>query len=237
MNTEQLSKLLESIQAHIRVFDTKAQIALGLDSLLVGFVGVELGKGCELAAWDFHGKLIALLVTAALSLIVAILSALLAIVTIVPRLELRQPSSHFFFCHLAEMYGRDYERAAVSLIELSEEQVQRQIATQIQTNALIGEAKAARSSRALYLMTGAFSLYIISLVPFCLIAYHTDHGHTPTTPCSARRVEDPRDYETHRNYIHANPVEAHLCGRAEGFPWSSANPTFTADPVPDHLRA
>jgi putative transposase len=52
-----------------------------------------------------------------------------------------------------------------------------------------------------------------------------------------RRVEDPRDYETHRNYIHANPVEAHLCGRAEGFPWSSANPTFTADPVPDHLRA
>jgi len=185
MNTEQLSRLLESIQGHIHVFDTKAQIALGLDSLLVGFVGVELGKGCELASWDFHGKLIALLITAALSLVAAILSALFAIVTIVPRLELRQPLSHVFFCHLAVMYGRDYERAASSLIELGEEQMQRQIATQVQTNAVIGEAKAARSSRALYLMTAAFSLYIISLAPFCLIAYGSDHGPTPTAPCSS----------------------------------------------------
>jgi putative transposase len=52
-----------------------------------------------------------------------------------------------------------------------------------------------------------------------------------------RRIESPLDYETHRNYIHANPVRAHLCERAEDFPWSSANTTFTVDPAPDHLRA
>ena len=51
-----------------------------------------------------------------------------------------------------------------------------------------------------------------------------------------RRVEDPPDYETHRNYIHENPVRAHLTEKAEDFPWSSANPTFTIDPSPEHLR-
>lgn len=187
MNTDQLSKLLESIQAHIRVFDTKAQIALGLDSLLVGFVGAELAKGCELASWNFHGSLITLLVTAALSLTGAVLSALFAIVTIVPRLELKQPKSHFFFCHLVEMYGRDYQRAATALIELGEDQIQHQLATQIQTNAVIAEAKAARSSRALYLMTAGLSLYITSLVPFCLIAYHSYQSAAPTTHCSVPR--------------------------------------------------
>ena len=51
------------------------------------------------------------------------------------------------------------------------------------------------------------------------------------------RIEDPRDYESHRNYIHANPVEAHLCERADDFPWSSANPSITVDPTPEHLLA
>ena len=49
-----------------------------------------------------------------------------------------------------------------------------------------------------------------------------------------RRIEDPRDYETHRNYIHQNPVRAHCCERAEDFPWSSANPAVTVDPSPQH---
>jgi putative transposase len=52
-----------------------------------------------------------------------------------------------------------------------------------------------------------------------------------------RRVEDPRDYHAHRDYIRENPVRARLCERPEEFPWSSANPTFTVDPPPDHLRA
>ncbi|HEY1499208.1 MAG TPA: transposase [Acidobacteriaceae bacterium] len=52
-----------------------------------------------------------------------------------------------------------------------------------------------------------------------------------------RRIEDPCDYETHRNYIHANPVQAHLCPQPEDFPWSSANPAFAVDLSPEHLRA
>ena len=52
-----------------------------------------------------------------------------------------------------------------------------------------------------------------------------------------RRIEDPHDYETHRDYIQANPIRAHLCERPEDFPWSSANRSFALDPVPEHLRA
>jgi len=52
-----------------------------------------------------------------------------------------------------------------------------------------------------------------------------------------RRIEDSHDYATHRDYIHANPVRAHFCERAEAFPWSSANPASNVDPAPDHLRA
>ena len=29
------------------------------------------------------------------------------------------------------------------------------------------------------------------------------------------RIKDTRDYETHRNYIHVNPVSARLCERPE----------------------
>jgi len=49
-----------------------------------------------------------------------------------------------------------------------------------------------------------------------------------------RRIEDVRDFEVHRRYIHENPVRAHLCTCAEDFPHSSANPV---DAVPEHLRA
>ncbi len=52
-----------------------------------------------------------------------------------------------------------------------------------------------------------------------------------------RRVEDARDFETHRNYIHENPVRTHLAERAEGFPHSSAHGEFLMDPAPAHFRA
>jgi putative transposase len=53
-----------------------------------------------------------------------------------------------------------------------------------------------------------------------------------------RRVEDPRDYhDPSRLHPRRTPSSAHLCERAEDFPWSSANPKLTVDPSPEHLRA
>jgi putative transposase len=52
-----------------------------------------------------------------------------------------------------------------------------------------------------------------------------------------RRIEDARDFDAHRDYIHANPVRAHLAENPEDFPFSSAHARQTADPAPAHLRA
>jgi putative transposase len=37
-------------------------------------------------------------------------------------------------------------------------------------------------------------------------------------------------------YIHQNPVKARLVARAEDFQFSSANPKFEVDPLPEYLR-
>ena len=50
-----------------------------------------------------------------------------------------------------------------------------------------------------------------------------------------RRVEDSRDYATHRKYIRENPVRAKLVVSAEEYLYSSANATFVVDPPPGHL--
>ena len=50
------------------------------------------------------------------------------------------------------------------------------------------------------------------------------------------RIEDRNDLEAHRNYIHENPVRAQLCNCAVDFPYSSANPAFATDPIPEHLQ-
>ncbi len=51
------------------------------------------------------------------------------------------------------------------------------------------------------------------------------------------RMQDAATYEAHRDYIHENPVRAHLCERSEDFHWSSANPAFAMDPIPAYVRA
>ncbi len=50
------------------------------------------------------------------------------------------------------------------------------------------------------------------------------------------RVKDVRDFEVHRQYIHANPVRQHLCAGADDYEYSSAR-GLGVDPVPQYLRA
>ena len=50
------------------------------------------------------------------------------------------------------------------------------------------------------------------------------------------RVRDEEDFRKRREYIHQNPVRAHLVGRAADFPFSSANPAFGVDDIPQRLK-
>lgn len=51
------------------------------------------------------------------------------------------------------------------------------------------------------------------------------------------RMQDTATSESHRSYIHENPVRARLCARPEDFLYSSANSAFTRDAIPEYLRA
>jgi REP-associated tyrosine transposase len=51
------------------------------------------------------------------------------------------------------------------------------------------------------------------------------------------RMPDRRTYESHRRYIHQNPVRAHLCAQPEEFPFSSACVSDLIDPAPACLWA
>ncbi|MFI5089029.1 MAG: REP-associated tyrosine transposase [Terriglobales bacterium] len=50
------------------------------------------------------------------------------------------------------------------------------------------------------------------------------------------RIRDMQDYESHRDYIHQNPVRRGLATLPEDFPYSSANPRFRLDPIPQGLK-
>jgi len=51
-----------------------------------------------------------------------------------------------------------------------------------------------------------------------------------------RRVRDAFECIRFRNYIHQNPVRAGLVGRAEEYAYSSANPEFKLDDLPQRLK-
>ena len=51
-----------------------------------------------------------------------------------------------------------------------------------------------------------------------------------------RRVRNAVECNGIVNYIHQNPAKARLVEKAEDFAFSSANPRFVIDPLPEYLR-
>lgn len=51
-----------------------------------------------------------------------------------------------------------------------------------------------------------------------------------------RRVRDASECARFKNYIHQNPVRAGLVGRAEEYTYSSLNPQFRMDDLPQRLK-
>jgi putative transposase len=50
------------------------------------------------------------------------------------------------------------------------------------------------------------------------------------------RIRDSKDYATHREYIHRNPVKAGLVAMPSDYPYSSAFPGAQVDPAPPGLK-
>lgn len=71
--------------------------------------------------------------------------------------------------------------------------------------------------RAMQLIKGGYSHRLGSKLPVWQRSF-TDH-----------RIRNAEDFNVRLQYIHRNPVEARLCERAEGYPFSSANPKVRLD--------
>jgi putative transposase len=51
-----------------------------------------------------------------------------------------------------------------------------------------------------------------------------------------RRIRDSLEYQKYKDYIWQNPVKRFLAKTPEEYPYSSANPSFNLDPVPQRLK-
>ncbi len=50
------------------------------------------------------------------------------------------------------------------------------------------------------------------------------------------RIRSEGDFRERQDYIHQNPVRAHLVERPQDFAFSSANPAFEVDDIPQRLK-
>jgi len=176
-------RLLDGIQAQIRAFDAKAQVALGIDGVLTGFVGAQLLRSVEYPPAGRSMQFLLAVILAGLALLSLVTSVVLALRTVYPHLELKQPSSHFFFGDIVQMYGRNYAAAAVGFRELSDDDAVQELGIQLLVNSIICTVKATRVRGAVRFTAGALCLYVLSVIPFASLAYHGANITRSQEPC------------------------------------------------------
>ena len=174
MTFERLWSLLESIQAQIRAFDTKAQVAIGVNGVLIGFATSEVAKAAEYSASGMFYGFLFTCISAGASLCASLTAIGFSIYVIHPQIELKQPRSHFFFCHIVEKYGRDFGKAARAIKELSEEEELDEIGSQVVSNSIVCDVKGKRCKPAIVLTGCALALYALSVIPYSNMAF----GHS-----------------------------------------------------------
>jgi hypothetical protein len=172
MDVDKLWKVLDSVQAQIRVFDAKAQIVIAIDGVLAGFFGAQTVKIAELLALQPSSAISWSLILIGAACLVALASSMMfAVFTVHPRLHLNQPHSRVFFAHLHGEFGRDYTKARQALTSASDEDLSADLANQVLANSIICSTKAHRFKYALFTMCGAVLLWIATLF-FQFIAQH-----------------------------------------------------------------
>ena len=142
MKVEQLLRILDGIQNQIRFLDTKAQIVLGIDGVLAGFVGLHT-KTIALAISDkcLSWPNIGLEMFYAAYLIALVLSLFWALKAVYPRTEVKQPKSRIFFIHIAKEYQEDYKKISTDLSNMSNEELSEDVSKQILANSRVGLEK------------------------------------------------------------------------------------------------
>ena len=171
MTYEQLTTLSAATKEQIRAFDNKAQVLLGVNGVLVGFITAEVTKAAEYGATGLPKRMIAICILLGAAFLASCASMALALFVVHPQLHLAQPTSKVFFCHLARDYGRDYTRASHDLVEMQEPEAAFDVGAQIQANAIICDVKSTRCRLGMWATGLALATYALSLPIFCSMAY------------------------------------------------------------------
>ena len=93
---------------------------------------------------------------------------------------------------------------------------------------LITVAEGMTLQRVMQLVKGGFSFQAGKLFGICTAIWQKSFVD--------RRVRDALECMRFKNYIHQNPVRAGLVSRAEEYTYSSANPRFKMDDLPQRLK-
>jgi len=170
MTFDRIKSLLESIQAQIRAFDSKAQVLLGVNGVLAGFISAELAKTTDYGL-GMPKRIVALAIVLSIAAIAALISFGLSLRVLNPQLHLSQPHSNFFFCHIAQHYGRNFKQAAQDFLALEEQAAAEDLAQQVLANSIICDVKAKRCSKAMKAVGVALLTYTLSIPIFVSMAY------------------------------------------------------------------
>ena len=171
MTYEQLTGLLATTKEQIRAFDTKAQVLLGVNGVLVGFITAEATKAVEYGSNGLPKRLLAICILLGFAFLTSCVSMGFALFVVHPQLRLDQPTSKVFFCDLARDYGRDYARAAQALLNMQDAEAAFDVGTQIQANAIICDVKSKRCFAGTWCIGLALAAYALTLPIFCSMAY------------------------------------------------------------------
>jgi hypothetical protein len=165
MLVEQLWKVLDGVQSQIRAYDSKAQIVIGIDGGLAGFLATQISTiaTAAVAVWP-QAKAVALVLSVVACLVLLAISLGYATFTVYPRLKLNQPSSLVFFDHIAKAFNHNYAKARESYANRTEEEHRDDLSSQILANSIVSSRKAARFHIALIMMWCALFCWFASIV-------------------------------------------------------------------------
>lgn len=189
MTFDRIKSLLESIQAQIRAFDSKAQVLLGVNGVLAGFISAELAKSADYGL-GMPKRIVAVAIVLSTAAIAALISFGLSLRVLNPQLHLRQPHSNFYFCHISQRYGLNYKQAAQDFLALEEQAAAEDLAQQVLANSIICDVKAKRCSWAMKAAGVGLLTYILSIPIFVSMAY-SNAVHQAAATLAAKANEAP----------------------------------------------
>jgi hypothetical protein len=161
MKTETIAGILQAVQDQIRFCDAKAQVVLGLNGILAGFLAAQTPAIASALARNLpHALGWGLLLAASLYLVSLVLSFAFALRVVVPRLDVSQPDSCVYFAHIANQYKNNYEQIAKNLPALSEEELAADLAKQVLANSHVCVRKHGSLRNAWKLMSASLIFWI-----------------------------------------------------------------------------